>query len=102
GAVGINWITSTYGGNHGTTNGNGIMHNKYLVIDAGSSNKDDAYVWTGSWNCSVSGQGDAQNAMVLHDWGLAQAYTMDFEQMWGSSTAVPNATNSRMGSRKSD
>lgn len=26
----------------------GIMHNKFMVIDANSANPDDAYVWTGS------------------------------------------------------
>lgn len=102
GTAGIPWITSTYGANHGSTAGFGIMHSKYIVVDAESPNKDDAYVWTGSWNCSVSGQGDAQNALVLHDWGLAQAYTLDFTQMWGGDTPQPNATNSRMGSRKRD
>jgi phosphatidylserine/phosphatidylglycerophosphate/cardiolipin synthase-like enzyme len=101
-AAGIPVITSTYGGNHGSASGFGIMHSKYLVVDAKSPNKDDAYVWTGSWNCSVNGQDDAQNALVLHDWGLAQAYTLDFEQMWGGDTPLPNATNSRMGSRKRD
>ncbi|TMQ72728.1 MAG: T9SS type A sorting domain-containing protein [Candidatus Eisenbacteria bacterium] len=102
GAAGIPWITSTYGGNHGSTAGFGIMHDKYIVVDAKSPNKDDAYVWTGSWNCSVSGQDDAQNALVLHDWGLAQAYTLDFEQMWGSSGSQPDANGSRMGARKRD
>jgi len=101
-AAGINWITSTYAGNHGQAQNYGIMHSKYIVVDARSSSPGDAYVWTGSWNCSISGQGDAQNALTLHDWGVAQAYTMDFEQMWGGSGPAPNSVNSRMGSRKSD
>lgn len=100
---GIPYITSTYGGvNHGVAAGGGIMHSKYVIIDAAAANKDLARVWTGSWNCSSSGTSDAQNVIVLQDWGLAQAYTMDFNQMWGSSTLTPNATSSRMGSRKAE
>ena len=100
---GIPYVTSTYGGsNHSVAAGGGIMHSKYVIIDAAAANKDLARVWTGSWNCSVSGQTDVQNVIVLQDWGLAQAYTMDFNQMWGSSTLTPNATNSRMGSRKAE
>ena len=99
----IPYITSTYGGsNHSVAAGGGIMHSKYVVIDAKAANKDLARVWTGSWNCSVSGQSDAQNVIVFQDWGLAQAYTLDFDQMWGSSTLTPNATASRMGSRKAE
>ena len=99
---GVNYITSTYAGSHGASYGGGIMHSKYVIIDAKSAVKDSAKVWTGSWNCSVSGQGDAQNVIILRDWGLAQAYTMDFEQMWGGNAAAPNALSSRMGSRKSE
>ncbi len=100
---GIPYITSTYGGsNHSVAAGGGIMHSKYVIIDAQAADKNLARVWTGSWNCSVSGISDAQNVIVLQDWGLAQAYSMDFNQMWGSSTLTPNATSSRMGSRKSE
>ncbi len=100
---GIPYITSTYGGlNHGVAAGGGIMHSKYVIVDAQAADKNLAKVWTGSWNCSASGISDAQNVIVLQDWGLAQAYTMDFNQMWGSSTLTPNATESRMGGRKTE
>ena len=98
-SAGVPFINSTFGGNHSDGS---IMHSKYVAIDAKAAEKDSAKVWTGSWNCSVSGQGDAQNVIILRDWGLAQAYTMDFEQMWGSSTQTANAANSRMGNRKSE
>ncbi len=99
---GIPYITSTYAGNHGQAQTFGIMHSKYLAIDANTGNKDDAYVWTGSWNCSVSGQSDCNNTLVIHDYGVAQAYTGDFNQMWGSATTVPDGNASKMGSRKVD
>jgi phosphatidylserine/phosphatidylglycerophosphate/cardiolipin synthase-like enzyme len=102
-AEGIPYITSTFGGlNHGQAAGFGIMHDKYFVVDAKSANKDHAYVWTGSWNATDLGQAEANNTIVLHDYGLAAAYTVDFEQMWGSSTATASAALSKMGSRKSD
>ena len=100
---GIPYITSTYGGsNHSSAAGFGIMHSKYVIIDAKASDKNLAYLWTGSWNCSLSGQNDCNNTEVFHDWGMATAYTMDFDQMWGSSTLTPSPTASRMGSRKTE
>ena len=99
---GINYITSTYAGNHGQSAGFGIMHSKYVIVDARAANKDLATLWTGSWNCSVAGQNDCNNTEVIHDWSIAQAYTQDFEQMWGGSGLAPNAAASRMGSRKAE
>ena len=99
---GVNYITSTYAGSHSVAYGGGIMHSKYVIIDANYAVKDSAKIWTGAWNCSISGQGDAQDVVVLRDWGLAQAYTMDFEQMWGGTGPAPNPVTSRMGSRKSE
>src|SRR5207245_7443885 len=93
-ANGIPYITSTYGGNHGQAQGGGIMHSKYVIVDAQAADKNLAYLWTGSWNCSVSGENDAQNTIVFHDYGLTQAYTLDFNQMWGSPTTTPNRSAS--------
>lgn len=98
GAEGIPYIASNFGGNHGA----GIMHDKYVIKDVKSSDKNDAYLWTGSWNCFPGAQLEANNAIVLHDYGLSAAYTVDFNQMWGSSTMTPNATLSKMGDRKTD
>src|SRR2546425_7892450 len=33
---------------------------------------------------------------------LANAYTLEFNEMWGSSTDAPNASSSRFGARKLD
>jgi phosphatidylserine/phosphatidylglycerophosphate/cardiolipin synthase-like enzyme len=98
-SAGIPVINSGYGGNHADGS---IMHSKYVILDGKAAIKDSAKVWTGSWNCSASGQDDAQNVIILRDWGLAQAYTLDFDQMWGSSTATPNSANAKMGSKKSE
>ncbi|RME50453.1 MAG: phosphatidylserine/phosphatidylglycerophosphate/cardiolipin synthase family protein, partial [Deltaproteobacteria bacterium] len=70
-------------------------HNKFVVVDG-------RYVWTGSLNLTDSSMRDqANDVVVLESSGLAEAYTDEFEKMWGSSTAVPNASQSRFGVFKS-
>ena len=71
-------------------------------MDAQSANKNDAYLWTGSWNVSSESQDEANNSIWFHDYGLAAAYTLDFNQMWGSSTPTANLLTSKMGSRKAE
>lgn len=81
----------------------GIMHNKFLVFDAGSDDAGDAIVWTGSTN--LTGQqlsSDANNVIIINDQSLARAYTMEFEEMWGSAEATPQPANSRFGPYKTD
>lgn len=84
-----------------TTTAYGICHNKFVVIDANSTNASDPYVWTGSFNFTTQQNGtDFNNAIVLQDKNLALAYQSQFNQMWGSTTATPNATNSKFGTFK--
>jgi phosphatidylserine/phosphatidylglycerophosphate/cardiolipin synthase-like enzyme len=84
-------------------NGVGLMHNKFLSIDSRGGAADSAWVWTGSWNLTDSGtDDDYQNAIEIQDLALAKVYTIEFEEMWGSSTQSPNASASRFGARKLD
>ncbi len=101
-SFGIPYITSSYGGNHGAADGYGIMHNKYVVIDGRDADKYNDRVWTGSGNMSISGNDDVNNGLDIQDYGLAQAYLMDFNEMWGSDTQTPSSTLARFGSRKLD
>lgn len=84
--------------------GSGLMHNKFAVFDFRDvSSFTDDWVWTGSWNATDPGDDDdAQNAIEIQDKALANAYTMEFNEMWGSSTDTPDATRSRFGARKMD
>ncbi len=101
--AGIPVITSTYGGNHGAAQGYGVNHNKFAVFDCQTAtSKADDWVFTGSWNCSISGSDDANNILVVQDHGLASTYKLEFNEMWGSETATPDPNNARMGSRKSN
>ncbi len=82
-------------------NGVGLQHNKFFVFDARGGAPESVWVWTGSWNPSEPGtNADYQNAVEFQDVALGQAYTMEFEEMWGSSSETPVAANSRFGARK--
>ncbi|MBI5463444.1 MAG: hypothetical protein HY966_00645, partial [Ignavibacteriales bacterium] len=72
--------------------GAGLMHNKFVVIDNRDTTSDtDDWVWMGSWNATDPGDGnDAQNVVEIQDKALANAYTTEFNEMWGSSTDVAN------------
>jgi phosphatidylserine/phosphatidylglycerophosphate/cardiolipin synthase-like enzyme len=103
GAAGIPWINSDFGGNHSAADGYGSHHNKYFVFDHRDlGSKMDDWVWTGSWNVSISGEDDVNNVVLVRDFGLAEAYTREFDEMWGSSTMTPVSANAKMGSRKAD
>jgi hypothetical protein len=79
-------------------NGDGIMHNKFMIGDADDPNS--AWLWTGSTNWTI-GQltSDANHAYVIMDQALALNYRREFEEMWGSSLAH---TDSRIGDAKTD
>jgi phosphatidylserine/phosphatidylglycerophosphate/cardiolipin synthase-like enzyme len=84
-------------------NGAGLMHDKFMVIDGRGGAPDSAWVWTGSWNLTDPGTNDDyQNSIEIQDQALANVYGLEFNEMWGSSTDTPNASNSRFGARKLD
>lgn len=81
----------------------GIMHNKFVVIDANSSNHNDAVVIAGSTNWTMDQINSDHNSLIaIQDKSLALAYQMEFEEMWGSNTATPNLTASKFGPFKSN
>ncbi len=99
-AAGIPIIDDTF---DPVNQGAGLMHNKFFVIDGRGGAPDSVWVWTGSWNPTDPGtNGDYQNSIEIQDPALAGAYTMEFNEMWGSDTDVPNAALSRFGARKTD
>ncbi|BEP28869.1 phospholipase D-like domain-containing protein [Helicovermis profundi] len=84
------------------------MHNKFLVIDG-------TWVWTGSWNFTVTGLygsdenrannilgGNTQNSVEINSSSLADIYKTEFEEMWGSSTMTPDKVTSNFHGRKTD
>ena len=80
---------------------NGIMHNKFFLFDTESTNPNDPLVWTGSTNLTVGQINlDANNVIIIQDQSLARGYKIEFEEMWGSTSATPDAAKARFGSTK--
>ena len=72
------------------------MHNKFAVFDA-------EWVWTGSYNATENGTfGNANNAILFRSEDAAVAYTAEFQEMWGSTSAIPNPGASRFHTGKED
>ena len=79
----------------------GIMHNKFIVIDADIV--DSSWVISGSTNWTSSQIFDDPNHIIMvQDQSVARTYELEFNEMWGSNTDIPNVTNAKFGSEKSD
>ena len=82
-------------------NANSLMHNKFLVADAALPDK--AWVMSGSMNWTSSNMTeDFNNTLFIQDQSLARAYTLEFEEMYGSSGAQPNPAMACFGAAKRD
>ena len=69
------------------TSTRGIMHNKFVVIDANSTNPNKPIVWTGSTNYTDNQViNDANSVIIIQDQSLAKVYTMEFNEMFGNGT----------------
>ena len=81
---------------------NGIMHNKFFIFDARDTIVTNDWIWTGSWNVTALEAGWKNNVVEINDPTIAQAYTLEFEEMWGSDTDTPNSSNAKFGYLKSN
>lgn len=80
-----------------------IMHNKFVIIDANHSDPLKPLVWTGSTNWTERQlYTDNNSVIIVQDQTLARAYTLEFNEMWGSTSALADTTQSRFGSFKQD
>ncbi len=82
-----------------------IMHNKFIIIDANSSNPHLPFVWTGSSNWTGQQLStDANNAIVIQDQSLARGYKLEFDEMWGDTSTISsaNTTLGKFGQFKKD
>lgn len=76
---------------NGIRGGGHLMHNKYVVTDAGTKN---AAVWTGSTNFTDDAFGSQDNnIIILKSPTLADAYTKDFNQMWKTGALMGTGAN---------
>jgi phosphatidylserine/phosphatidylglycerophosphate/cardiolipin synthase-like enzyme len=70
----------------------GIQHNKFLIVDAADTDPANDRVWMGGMNfIDTSGNGiyAKDNAMIIADQAVARAYTLEFNEMWGSTRHDP-------------
>lgn len=89
--------------NSPTSSDYGIMHNKFVVIDAEHTDPNVPIVWTGSMNFTQTGINSfANNVIILQDQSLARAYTLEFEEMYGSTGAQPSLNDAVFGPYKSN
>lgn len=81
----------------------GIMHNKFILFDAGSANPIKPWVWTGSTNLSEDQVNyDANNVIMIQDQSLAKTYQVEFEEMWGTTALQPDKSKAKFGVQKTD
>jgi len=93
----INTFASPTSGNYG------IMHNKFMIVDAQSQNSSEPIVWTGSTNWNYQQfYNDVNNVIIIQDKNVVQAYTTEFNEMWGDTGLVPDTILSRFGPYKTN
>ncbi len=64
----------------------GLMHNKFVVIDAESDEPEEAIVITGSTNFTNDQlKHDPNNIIIFNDQSMAKAFTMEFEEMFNGT-----------------
>jgi hypothetical protein len=79
----------------------GIMHNKFIVIDADVA--DSTWVLSGSTNwTSEQIFNDPNHIIMVQDQSVARTYELEFNEMWGSDGDEPDAANAKFGSDKSN
>jgi DNA/RNA endonuclease YhcR with UshA esterase domain len=80
-------------------NANALMHNKFILIDRDNANR--AEVMMGSMNFTQQNiSDDFNNVLFIKDQSLARAYTLEFEEMWGSTAATPGIFAAKFGDLK--
>lgn len=82
-------------------NTDAIMHDKFMIVDAQSI--ENSWVLTGSTNHTIANlYSDYNNIICIQDHQLAQAYLLEFNEMWGGETDNPNAAQAKFGADKTD
>lgn len=81
----------------------GIMHNKFIVIDADAADPLKPLVWTGSTNFSYNQiNTDPNNVITIRDQSLARSFRLEFNEMFGSNGPQPDPDKARFGPDKTD
>ncbi len=82
-------------------NPTGIMHDKFILVDRASVN--GSWVMTGSMNHTEANLGwDFNNVICIQDQSLVNAYTLEFNEMWGGTGDMPDLQLSKFSNEKTD
>jgi len=83
-----------------------LMHNKFFVFDGRdttTASYSKKWIWSGSSNITYQQfYQDVQNVIFIQDEALCNAYTREFEEMWGSHNDVNNPALAKFGTAKTD
>lgn len=82
-------------------NSSAYMHNKFLVRDIADADTTNDRLWVASYNPNLN-EVFADHALEIASTALCRAYQTEFNQMWGSSGAVPVPESARFHSGKTD
>lgn len=72
----------------------GIMHDKFMIIDANDANPNVPILWTGSTNWTDNQLTvDRNNVVIFQDQTIARAYELEFNEMFSGNLFGPFKTD---------
>ena len=71
----------------------GIMHNKFIVVDANSTNNSWVMGGSTNWTDPANLLNDYNNIIFIQDQAIAKAYTLEFEEMWAGTFGTHKEDN---------
>jgi len=63
----------------------GIMHNKFIIVDANTTNNSWVMGGSTNWTNPSNLFNDYNNLIFIQDEAIAKAYTLEFEEMWAGT-----------------
>lgn len=82
------------------TDESGLMHNKFAIFDFGDEDVTNDWIWTGSWNWTSTELDWRNNVVEINNSKIAEAYTLEFEEMWGDTSDMYNPSTAKFGDDK--
>jgi hypothetical protein len=71
----------------------GIMHNKFIIVDANSTNNSWVMGGSTNWTNPTNLFNDYNNLIFIQDEAIAKAYTLEFEEMWAGTFGTHKLDN---------
>jgi len=71
----------------------GIMHNKFIIVDANSTNNSWVMGGSTNWTNPTNLFNDYNNIIFIQDEAIAKAYTLEFEEMWAGTFGTNKMDN---------